>query len=56
MKVTTKNGLKLDIRPKNWWNLMEWIWAFEQAEIIRSQDITMHKESWKFTFGTVTKV
>ena len=55
MKVTSKNGIKLDISPKHWWSIREWIWCFEQAEIIKKQDFYLETKGWQFSYGTISK-
>jgi hypothetical protein len=53
MKVTSKNGVKLNITPKRWWSIREWFWVFYQADIIKNQDISINTKGWKFTLGKV---
>lgn len=56
MIVTSKNGLRLDIKPKRWWNLFDWMQVFEQAELIKKQNIFMDKCDWTFSYGTIKEV
>lgn len=53
MKVKSKNGIKLDIQPKNKLSIMDWYWAWEQTQIIKHQDVHINTEGWKFTYGSI---
>lgn len=57
MIITSKNGLKLEIKAAHWWNILDWITIFAQAHIIKNQNIFINDaEVWKFTYGSVAKV
>ena len=56
MKAISKNGVKLDVQPKNKWSLIDWYWCFEQCEIIKIMNLGINTEGFKFIRGTVEQV
>lgn len=51
MVVTTKNGLRLDISPKDWRNPKDWIAFFRDIYFVKTHNIYMRMEDWKFYKG-----
>lgn len=56
MKSTSTNGTHLEIKPKRWYSLNDWLWVFEHVEICNNQDFPKDVNHWDFTNGTITRI
>lgn len=55
MKITSKNGVKLNIHPKNPWNILDWISVLNAANKIRSAYIYINTKEWKMSYGSLAE-
>lgn len=50
MIVTSKNGLKLEIHPRKWWNLLDWFETLRFCWNIKNLKIHRNAKDWRFTY------
>lgn len=55
MKCTSTNGVRLNVKPKHWWNLNHIIWMLDHLEICSGQDWYMSNRE-VFTYGTIERL
>lgn len=52
MIVSNKKGLKLEINPRRWWNLIDWYETICFAMDFKNSNITFRTADWRFTYGS----
>lgn len=55
MRAIDRNGVKWNIKPKNWWNINQWFWCLDQKEAVQSQALP-RGEKHNFTYGSIEEL
>lgn len=52
MVIISKNGVRLDISPRRWWNILDLIAWINEIRIFKKTDVFINTENWKFETRT----
>ena len=51
MVITSKNGFKLDISPKRWWNILDLIAWIKEIIRFKKSNVYLSTKDWQMVQG-----